>query len=370
MDYNREPVTAIEGIGPAFAAALGTVGIHTVFDLLRWSPAEIHESVATRASLDQVLGWTGAAGLLQLEGMNPQWAEALVSGGINGVEALYAATRDEVETVLDAAAAAGTIPGAPSASERAVFLRDAGVLRFTALTDGTVVDEDRNPLVNVTLHLGGSTAETNDQGRFRLLRLPAWERPPLRIEHPGFDLLLVEEPVLVAGPQMIMHEVYRLRALAPEEQPTVFELSEIEGDELPEPSGHVIRAKAKLLSEVAEGEILEVHEFYASAADAKLVSRFRVYRNGDFVVPYVRVPRARLEDDPEIGDRFEFRNDSFHKVDLSTVEIRRRILARICKKAFAGRPRPQTPQEFQADFEARYEFLAQRGFYRSPRRRI
>ncbi len=84
-------IEQIEGIGPAYATKLATVGIETTDDLLvRCGSAEGREKVAKQTGLaaKQILKWANMADLMRISGVGGEYAELLEAAGVDTVKEL------------------------------------------------------------------------------------------------------------------------------------------------------------------------------------------------------------------------------------------------------------------------------------------
>jgi len=81
-DSEGEPhVLQLEGIGPRYAARLNSVGIITVSQLVAADANEVARHV--EATPEMVREWQSMGRLLKVEGVGPQWAEALARVGVH-----------------------------------------------------------------------------------------------------------------------------------------------------------------------------------------------------------------------------------------------------------------------------------------------
>jgi predicted flap endonuclease-1-like 5' DNA nuclease len=81
-------LTDIEGIGPAYAEKLASVGLQTTDDLLtHGATREGRESVAapTGLSHDEILRWVNHADLYRIDGVGSEYAELLEAAGVDSV---------------------------------------------------------------------------------------------------------------------------------------------------------------------------------------------------------------------------------------------------------------------------------------------
>ncbi|MGD9818317.1 MAG: DUF4332 domain-containing protein [Desulfomonilaceae bacterium] len=88
MKYKIEE---IEGIGPAYSAKLGAVGIKTTDDFLDKcaSPAG-RKAMAEKTGLkeSQILKWTNMADLMRIKGVGEEFSELLEAAGVDTVKEL------------------------------------------------------------------------------------------------------------------------------------------------------------------------------------------------------------------------------------------------------------------------------------------
>src|SRR5262249_12790249 len=130
-----------------------------------------HRVVAAVASLDEVRRWRRMAVLLEVAAVTPQWAEALVKGGVLTLVDLSHLGLAELETLFTAARTARTIPDVPTHDQMAAMLADAARLTFAGAITGTVRDRSGRPVADATVTAGAASATTDARGRFRLRRL-------------------------------------------------------------------------------------------------------------------------------------------------------------------------------------------------------
>ena len=353
------PVSAIEGIGPAASAALQAVGVFTVFDLLRFSAPRVHRAVHSLASEREVRSWRAMASMLQVAEVTPQWAEALVSGGLFRLADLEHQSLDGLTTVFRRATEASQIADLPTPSQMASMVKDAAVLAWAGSLTGTVVDGPGNATVaGATVRIGRVQETTDPRGRFRLLRVPWTTTALLAIAHPDFVAKTV--PVRLGPADFIDIRRFRLqRRAANQPVPPPAALSELDGDELPPMDGRPIREDQVRQEDLQEGDLFFLQSFYESG-DVKLASRLLRFEGDRFLVTTARIPRAALPGTPRIGDHFAVRAGVFQPKDVDPQTMWFYKLSRRMKKAFAGRPTPSTPLEIEADLQARLDWMKQR----------
>jgi len=84
-------ISAIEGIGPAYAAKLNSVGIRSVEALLqRACTPKGRKELAEATGIDskRILEWTNMADLFRIKGISSQYAELLEAAGVDTVKEL------------------------------------------------------------------------------------------------------------------------------------------------------------------------------------------------------------------------------------------------------------------------------------------
>lgn len=96
------PVTEIEGIGPVMAERLTRAGVRTTRDLLRIDAPRVSEETGISERL--LRNFQAMANLLQLPGLHPEQAAALVYAGVRSLEELKRATPGELAKAMHRAA--------------------------------------------------------------------------------------------------------------------------------------------------------------------------------------------------------------------------------------------------------------------------
>ena|GEM_PF-1802250 len=97
------PVLDIEGIGEAFAARLGALGIRTIHELEEADADEAAPQIGTHpATMRQ---WQSMAELIDVHGIGPQYAELLVRAGVSGIRELADADPEKLVQAIEAAEA-------------------------------------------------------------------------------------------------------------------------------------------------------------------------------------------------------------------------------------------------------------------------
>jgi predicted flap endonuclease-1-like 5' DNA nuclease len=84
-------VKEIEGIGPAYAEKLKTVGVTSIASLLKkGSTAQTRKELAeaTAINSDTLLTWVNHADLIRIKGIGPEYSELLEAAGVDSVPEL------------------------------------------------------------------------------------------------------------------------------------------------------------------------------------------------------------------------------------------------------------------------------------------
>ena len=85
------PLEEIEGIGPAYAAKLGNIGIKTTSTLLkRCANPKGRQRIATESGVSEelLLKWANLADLMRVRGVGRQYAELLEGAGVDTIKEL------------------------------------------------------------------------------------------------------------------------------------------------------------------------------------------------------------------------------------------------------------------------------------------
>jgi hypothetical protein len=354
------PVVDIESIGPATAQALASVGVRTVFDLLRVPEATLVAAVSSVASPEKVRAWVSAALLLQISSMTPQWAEALVSAGIESPGEIYRKNLEAIATTFAHAKELGVIPDIPSPPTIAAMMVDAAILAYTGVIGGTVVDDAGAVVEGANVHAGGASTRTDDRGRFRLPRVPLAQGVRLRIERTDFAPLEISNPHVVSDQEAIELRLYRLTAPTGgvDTHPL---LSELAGDAIPLGPGTPFREVVVDADSLSPDDLFRVIE--SSATDVTVASLLRDYQNGSVIVRKARILRSRIEADATPGTTLRVTGNGFGIVTMSVKEIHRHRIRLRLGRAFADRPAPSTREEARALAAEKLKFLQDAGWF-------
>jgi predicted flap endonuclease-1-like 5' DNA nuclease len=126
-------VESIEGIGPTTGERLRAVGIFTVEDLLDKGASRAGRTALARmVGVDEatILGWVGAADLMRVPGVGPEYAELLRAAGVASPAELAVRNPEHLAPAVAEAAAAspGIVRRVPSSHEIGAWVAGAAAL--------------------------------------------------------------------------------------------------------------------------------------------------------------------------------------------------------------------------------------------------
>jgi hypothetical protein len=340
MTTQPKPASYIEGIGPATASKLESIGVYTVDDLLRGSEQDIHAGVHDVASVENVRAWRQMAQLLQVRGMTNQWAEAAQGAGIDKLSALHTKSVDELSAIFAASLASGTISDVPSASTSFEVLHDALELDLTGILVGAIVNAQSEAIPDATVRVGIQSVKTDGRGRFRLTRIPLGHSYRLIVSGETFRTLEVENPPIVVNEDRLDKATYTLARRAANE-PIPF-LDQFDGDVLPRLTAHTMRTVRQEAGTLREGDVFVLHKFYKRTPDVLLASMFWAYQEGKFLVRTSKVAVSDLPSDPGIRGHYIYKKGSLQSISMSSSRLEMKLLQRRVRKEFVGRPKPTT----------------------------
>lgn len=292
------PVGAIEGIGEALAARLQLYDVIDTNDLLLSTASNFHAMVADTSSLEIVTQWRRMAALLQVEGVDPQIAEALVYGGIRTVEELAWKDRATLTSIFATAAGANRLPASPTDDQILCIVRDATLINSTGFIAGVVLDEAGSSAPGATVRYGSVSATTNERGRFRLLRIPLGRLSALYIDAGDAGIFSESEPRIAVDNETISEQAFQCGVTAT----PLEDLDEFNGDTLPPFNGPPITTDHKEDAFPRDGDLLYIQRFYDDGTHAKLVSWLRAFVNGRFVVRTYKVELTNLPGESAVSD--------------------------------------------------------------------
>jgi hypothetical protein len=359
------PVIEIEGIGPATARALGRIRVFTVFDLLRCTPDHIRRAAPKHLGFQEAARLRAAASLSRIRGMTAQWAEGLVAAGVTSIDEFQRNSGRQIVQKLDQDKARRIIRTLPSADAVEAMLKDAVLLQYTGTLLGTVFDDKGKPLAGAVVQLLGNEQTTDARGRFQMFRLPLGRRlPVLRIAHPRFEPLEIEEPPIAPDPDVVSVEVYALRKAkkgANKDGPVA--LSELNGDTLPTPTGQPLRVVAMAPDAIENGDILMVETIPKRKGPLTLVSRFKGFENGVFIVRTVKVEPEKLPAGVRERDHFRYASGAFKPIAVGAQTFQKAIMLRAMRRDLAEHRIGQSLSNRKHALAMRMEYLAARGFF-------
>ncbi|MEM7273351.1 MAG: DUF4332 domain-containing protein [Actinomycetota bacterium] len=327
-DITTLPVQTLEGIGPTLASILADGEIHTVADLRALPASFIGQVLAGVASAAQVHRWRAMALLLQVPGMTPQWAEALVDGGVDEFDDLLRRDHDELTTLFDAARTAGTIPAAPTAGELLELVKATAWLHHMASVRGVVIDPAGDPLPGAEVSIGEAETTTNVGGHWLIHGLDAGRPGRLVVSADGFADQVIDR--VEADNDSLAVPFVSVTLTPGPADPIV--LDEYDGAELPlVPTRHEVeRLEADALR---PAELLVVQYLFKDGRSARLISVFRSMVRNRTVTRAYSVPLDRLPGPVEVGRYYRYRNERFEPMDLTpyTVGVARQRHQRLAR---------------------------------------
>lgn len=324
MDHSflRLSPLVIEGIGETWAGRLAEVGVATIADLLRAGPDGLRRRLPT-LRLTTATAWVEAARLLQVEGVDPDVAEALTRAGIGSVRELGDASLRTVERALKVAHEERRIREVPSLYELAAMQCAAARLVDTGMVGGRVLDRATGaPMAGVEVRAGRHATTTDEVGTFYLLGVR--DGPQALVgaleEWPVFDAR-VEVHAARLGPA--------LEIRAPRPDPSRYTpRREIDGAYVIPSIGSRLRIVTRTLDAVPEGAHLVVQEITRSGR-ARLVNLYRTRVGPMVFVDRVYVEAARLPEGTRVKSVLLWSGGALHPTDLTSFDVAMRKLERL-----------------------------------------
>ena len=315
------PTTAIEGIGSRISSELERLEIHTVGDLLRVEPGRLHEALPSQRPLEEVRSWGQMAAFLQIRGMTPQWAEALQRAGVIRVSDVRSRDLPGLQKIFTAAKKDRVIPDVPKPALIADMLKEAAIIEFTGALNGTILNENNEPVPNAIVRVGKEEEVSDPRGRFRIIRIPLWARSTLAVSHTdyrpaSFRLRQVQPSNFLGG------QIFQLKAVPTGRPAPSRLLMEVRGDVLPPVGDGRISLREVEPQQFVERDIFTLTEFSADGERGKLVSKLLVYEEGEFWFPYVWTPLSELKPGAKAGDCFVLRRGAYEEIRMNAVKLR------------------------------------------------
>ena len=341
------PVSEIESIGAATARRLKTISVFSVGDLLLCAPEKIHKVVSTTNSMQEVVAWRHTADLLQIEGLTPQWAEALVAAHVTRAERVVTTSPDQLMKILRLAKRRAIIPDVPTYSEIAEIKTDAAILHYTGTCIGIVLNEESKGVSSAVIQIGQVSTKTDRRGRFRLNRLALDRSPPMTVRHKNYVTNVVED--IQIGSAQSAAKPMRVLLQSKSDMVSGDEaliLSESKGDVLPAISGHRIRSKRLPVSDMPDGDILQYRRDFANNRDVELVSRFKKFTQGEFIVNTYKVPKSKLPQNVELRSHVRRKNGEFTSIRVSPKSHQYELAFRRLLKDKPDYKKPKTAKQY------------------------
>jgi hypothetical protein len=259
------------------------------------------------------------AALLEVAVVTPQWAEALVKGGIASVAELRRLDLTTLGKLFGDAKAGRLIPEVPTPEQMAKMLADANALDYAGAITGTVQDRDGNPVKGASVTVGAGAELTDERGRFRLTRLLLGRRVVLRISAQGSTTRTVRlTPLPTSMVRALRFTLSPEVAVRPRRSgPTSANLSELNGAMMPALVGRNVRSGEVARGSLKNGDLLRLTAFYSNGRDVKLVSKLLEHDGVRHAVHWLRVTKDDLPPGAALGDHFLKVGTTFRRVKMS-----------------------------------------------------
>ena len=342
-----DPLGSLAGVSAGAASKLRRAGFFVVGDLLRASSAQLRSIAGARVTASDARRWRSIASLLQVEGLSPAAARALFQGGVESVDTLHEQSFETLATMLETASRREGLARMPTPADIAAVQRDSAVISHCGAVAGTVRSSDGKPVSGVEVRCGPVSVTTDRRGRFRLLRIPLRSRRhAILLRHPRFGVTVVDPAPVVPDCRAVRLTTLVLSAAGTGGGARV--LRERDGDRLPPFSGLPVREERIALSDVDPRDLFILRRLPSSGTEAELLSRFRSFADGEFIVTVCPVPRRGLPRDARAGDHFRLEQGKLARVRVSNAGLAFRRQLRQVTGALGRRPRPRTPMEHAA----------------------
>lgn len=337
------PVSYIEGIGDATEKLFNRNNIFTIVDFLRTPVTISYRAVKSIASMKEVISWYGMAQFLQVSTLTNQDAEVLYRSGIKTFESLTQKTPTEIKSIFEAAVNKSITRTVPSDDEIYKMLHEATVINYTGKIDGRVLDKSKIGISGVTISIGNLKTLTDTNGYFRLWKIPMRRRLKLVVEKDGIVLKEIENPMVAYDTSTSKMTRIILDQQVQSEPQVQIALHEIDGDILPSAGAHKMETRRINYSQVREGDIFKVIKLYEKTPHAHLLSRFRSFVNGKFIIYSVKVPLSDFSDSAKPGEHFIFQKGKFKQIRMSP--RKREVLMRYNKFRLLNPGQPSAGKE-------------------------
>ena len=252
--------------------------------------------------------------------------------------------------MLEKTRATGSTRSAAPA-EIAAIQRDAAVISHCGAVAGTVRAPDGTLASGVEVRCGPVYVTTDRRGRFRLLRIPLRSRrQAILLRHPQFGVTVVDPAPVVPDSRAVSVTDFVLEAAGRGTRPQV--LRERDGDRLPPFNGLPVRENRIALSDANSRDLFVLRRLPRGGAEVELLSRFRSFAAGEFIVTVCRVPRQRLPKDARAGEHFRLEQGKLVRVRVSEAGMAFRRRLRRVTQALGRQAHPRTPMEHAAALRA------------------
>ena len=278
-------------------------------DLLLSPPAALAQQ--TGLGVEQLEAWRSAALFLELPGMNAQWAEALVRGGITGMEMLMDTGDEALAGCFSSARTAGTIPDEPDADTRMQLRLEATRHQFGARVHGRCVDADGVPVEGVEVSLGDRSTTSNAQGYWLFHSLDLGGSFTVFLRKEGFarralnDLPAFRDALVIDLPVMVLE--------AGSDTPIAFD--EYAGDTLPPLDSYHPRQVIAGPEALRQHDLLKVTRHYTNG-DVKLISLFLGTEDQHLNIRCFRLAGGVFRAVPPLGTYYLFVGRQLQRVDM------------------------------------------------------
>jgi hypothetical protein len=360
-----DPLGSLAGLSAGVASKLRRAGLFVVGDLLRVSSSQLRSIAGARVRASDARRWRSIASLLQVEGLSPAAARTLFQSGVESIDTLHTQSFEALATVLETASRREGLARMPTPADIAAVQRDSAVISHCGAVAGTVRTSDGKPVSGVEVRCGPARVTTDRRGRFRLLRIPLRSRcHAILLQHPRFGMTVVDPAPIVPDSRAVSLTTLVLGAAGPGGSARV--LRERDGDRLPPFNGLPVREERISLSDVDPRDLFMLRRLPASGTEAELLSRFRSFAAGEFIVIVCRVPRRGLPRDARAGEHFRLEQGKLARVRVSDAGMAFRRRLRQVTGVLGKRPRPRTPMEHAAALRDLSTRLRQATFDRPP----
>jgi len=299
MLLTETPVSAIEGIGPAYADKLSTYGITTLYDLVNTSPVLVADFTGISSKL--IEHWRSAAWLLEAEGMHPQWAEAAVAGGVVTPELWVDKSLADIQLLFTRAIEKGIIKDAPDVEAIFAITRQLAAIAYGGMIQGTVTDADGAPLAGILVDRGNVHTLTNAKGQWRMAGITG--KSACRIFFSGEGYVTQSAESVPVQPGYMGAYQFTTVLQQGESLPLVWDV--FNGDKLPVLQDYSTKEIIKGFADMRQGDLMRVGFFYVNG-DIKLYSVNRSMINNQLCMHAFRVPPSVFSRTPAEGQYWRY----------------------------------------------------------------